>query len=429
MSYAQTSLSKLYAYIWLSLAAFIICVVAFAFHVSAERALRQAEAMRLRSLLLAGELRQSSSDLSRMARSYAATGLEEYREYYQEVLDIRDGRKPRPLEYESTYWHLVDDDSRPVPMGEPSALLQRIEMAGFTQDEFNKLAEAKARSDSLVGIERAAMRLVEAGDGESSENIPPADRLAAVRMLYDAEYRRSKADIMQPIHDLTRMVDTRTASQVAVAERHALLTLNTFIAFGVVMTVLLFQLRRSLLDVLGASVTELHQTVSTVAAGDLAAIAGHDQNKDSIMDKLVELQSHRIDAARQHRESERALTEAEQRFRDVVTAANDGICVIQDALICFANPRMYQLTGYGEDDLIGRSFMELVHEEDRNQLLDNYRKRIDEFEAGVHIVFRMRGRDRRQLIVDGHAAQFEWGGRPATLYLVEEVAGDDPAQK
>jgi PAS domain S-box-containing protein len=298
-----------------------------------------------------------------------------------------------------------------------------MEAAGFTQQEFNKLAEAKAQSDALVGIERAAMRLVETASGGTPEEVSPADRLAAMRMLHDVDYRSGKAEVMQPIHDLTRMVDTRTRQKVATAEWHALLTMTTFVAFGIATTVLLFQLRRSLLGVLGASITDLHQTMSTVAGGGLAAIAGDDRNRDSIMGKLAALQSHRIDAERQHRESERALTEAEQRFRDVVKAAGDGICVIQDALICFANPKMYDMVDFGETELIGRSFMELVHEEDRNRLLDNYRQHVAEFEAGAHIVFRMRDRERRELVVNGHATPFEWGGRPATLYFIKEVPG------
>ena len=64
-------------------------------------------AARDRAHELARELRQSSDDLTRMARTYAVTGDERYRQYFQEILDIRNGAAPRPENYRLAYWDLV----------------------------------------------------------------------------------------------------------------------------------------------------------------------------------------------------------------------------------------------------------------------------------------------------------------------------------
>ena len=66
-----------------------------------------AEHRRYQSFKLADELRQSSDDLTRMARTYVSTGDEKYARYYQEILDIRNGVAPRPLQYDLVYWDLV----------------------------------------------------------------------------------------------------------------------------------------------------------------------------------------------------------------------------------------------------------------------------------------------------------------------------------
>jgi hypothetical protein len=50
---------------------------------------------RISLISLAGELRQSSDDLTRFARTFAATGDGEFRNRYQTVLDIREGRADR----------------------------------------------------------------------------------------------------------------------------------------------------------------------------------------------------------------------------------------------------------------------------------------------------------------------------------------------
>ena len=47
----------------------------------------------------AEELRQSSDDLIRMARAYAATGDGRYLEYFREIVEIRNGGAARPRDY------------------------------------------------------------------------------------------------------------------------------------------------------------------------------------------------------------------------------------------------------------------------------------------------------------------------------------------
>ena len=51
---------------------------------------------RFESSQLADELRQSSDDLTTMARLYVSTGDERFAVQFQEILDIRSGEAPRP---------------------------------------------------------------------------------------------------------------------------------------------------------------------------------------------------------------------------------------------------------------------------------------------------------------------------------------------
>ena len=54
-----------------------------------------AEHQKNRSLELANELFQSSEDLTKMARSYVITGDSIYEQFFFEILDIRNGKRPR----------------------------------------------------------------------------------------------------------------------------------------------------------------------------------------------------------------------------------------------------------------------------------------------------------------------------------------------
>ena len=98
---SKLSIRNIFAAIFLlSLALSIVSLLAL-FRV----ATKQAEAnlvteTRFQSYLLADELRQSSDDLTRLARTYVVTGDASYEQQYMDILDIRNGKKPRPAHYE-----------------------------------------------------------------------------------------------------------------------------------------------------------------------------------------------------------------------------------------------------------------------------------------------------------------------------------------
>jgi hypothetical protein len=175
----------------------------------AESSVRQAaaaEARRSQSLRLAYELRQTSDDLTRMARTYVVTARAQYRDWFQEILEIRDGTAPRPENYDKIYWDVVTDTGRrPSPFGPPIAFATLAASAGFTSSELNLLATAKARSDALADIEESAFALVAKGGS--------ANQQRATQMLFDSGYLRAKDQIMQPIGQVLALVDTRTAAR------------------------------------------------------------------------------------------------------------------------------------------------------------------------------------------------------------------------
>ncbi|MDT7579462.1 MAG: two-component system, sensor histidine kinase, partial [Pseudonocardiales bacterium] len=180
----------------------------------AERSVQDAtaaEARRSESLRLAYELRQTSDDLTRMARSYVATGEPRYLAWFREILAIRAGTAPRPTGYDGIYWDTVTDTGqRPTPFGAPVAFASLAARAGFDGPEQALLASAQSRSDALALLEERAFALVAAGPATT-----PTDRALATSMLNDATYLHAKAEIMQPIGQVLRLVDTRTAQDTA----------------------------------------------------------------------------------------------------------------------------------------------------------------------------------------------------------------------
>ena len=171
------------------------------------------------SYLLADELRQSSDDLTRMARAYVATGNPEFEREYWTILDIRNGVLPRPTAYNRIYWDFVAaTGKKPRADGEKVALHVLMVREGFTPEELAKLELAQKNSDGLVKAETVAMNamkgLFEDESGKFTTRKEP-DKELANKLMNDENYYNTKAEIMRPIDDFYQMFQKRTEQAVA----------------------------------------------------------------------------------------------------------------------------------------------------------------------------------------------------------------------
>ena len=191
-----------------------------------QRELKLTTSRRYASYLLADELRQSSDDLTRMARTFVLTGDSKFELMYWEILAIRNGEAPRPRDYERIHWDLVAGDPGFVPEHEAAkgSLRTRMEQLGFTATELSKLEEAQNLSNELVSSERVAMNarkgLFRDASGEFTITGPPDTELAS-GLLHDANYHAAKAAIMKPVNVFFELLDSRTSAAVVAAERRA----------------------------------------------------------------------------------------------------------------------------------------------------------------------------------------------------------------
>jgi PAS domain S-box-containing protein len=129
------------------------------------------------------------------------------------------------------------------------------------------------------------------------------------------------------------------------------------------------------------------------------------------------------------KQAEAALRESEEKYRLVIDTAGEAILVAQDAKMVFTNPRTSEMTGYTREELLGRSFIEFIHPDDRTLVADRYRRRI----AGEHVPdrydFRIVGRGGETHQVEINAVRIDWMGRPATLNFLADVTERKQAEE
>jgi diguanylate cyclase (GGDEF)-like protein/PAS domain S-box-containing protein len=125
-------------------------------------------------------------------------------------------------------------------------------------------------------------------------------------------------------------------------------------------------------------------------------------------------------AIERSREAE-ALRRSELRYRRLVETANEGICVVQGDEIRFMNPKLCQLVGYEADEAVGQSFLQFVHEQDRDLLQQGRRKRQQSQQTEFHYLVRLVTRHLGVRWFELSGAEFEWEAQSATLNFLSDV--------
>lgn len=265
---------------------------------------RIAEEQRYHSTLLANELRQSSDDLTRLARTYAQTGDTRFEKQYYDVLAIRNGIKPRPLEYHRIYWDFMAvSDTPPRKNGAPISLQQLMKNVGITQDELTALTQAQNSSDRLVNTEIIAFNAMQGRFADKSEQFTikkTPDREFAQRILSDKQYHQDKATIMQGIDTFYQMIADRTEKQLFDTKHEADSWLGIVIATLVISLLILFfmlkSLYRQLYRMLGAEPAYSTAIVNEVAMGNIGiTIALDKHDSGSLLYNIKTMSNHLSD--------------------------------------------------------------------------------------------------------------------------------------
>ncbi|MFZ3044499.1 MAG: PAS domain S-box protein [Desulfatirhabdiaceae bacterium] len=116
-----------------------------------------------------------------------------------------------------------------------------------------------------------------------------------------------------------------------------------------------------------------------------------------------------------------ALVESEKKYRLLVNTAPMGIMVTQDRVLELVNPRVLSISGYSEQELISRTFFEIVHPDDRAMVMTFHARRLNGEE--VPETYRMRVITKAGVIkwIENKGVLINWKGRPATLNFLFDI--------
>jgi len=212
---------------------------------------------------IADEFRHTSMNLTRFARTYSATGKQKYWDDYWTIVNWRSGEIPRP--------DFVHNELHP---GEKVAQSDIMKEIGYTESEFQMLAEISKMSNDLINLEDQAMKSVEAGQFiDGPEKMLPNESINefAVRILYSDLYHNEVYKIWGTVAEFVEILDTRIFAEISYYSRIVIIMdILSFIILAIIVLGISFVLYYILNKLLGGEPSEIADMVQQIAGGNLA---------------------------------------------------------------------------------------------------------------------------------------------------------------
>jgi PAS domain S-box-containing protein len=314
--------------------------------------LENAYKMQHRSLILADELRQSSDDLTRMARTHVITGKEMFKEQFHTVLDIRNGLKPRPKHYNRIFWDFYTlDGAKPLLDGPKVALRTLMKEAGFPEEELELLYKSQKESDDLTYLETKAMNAIKGIFQDKNGNYTikkEPDFALARQIMHGEQYHKAKIAIMKPLNEFYKAFETRT--QTKVNEAHETVKkMETYLSLAVLFLIILF-----VFSFFFIILYRIIHPVQMLNKGMLK-LAKNDMNIDLPQKVFMDEVSEMIGAVEVFKDNAIKLMESQKQNKRLLDLAGEGIFGLDaKGRFIFANPTASKILGYSSKELIGQ---------------------------------------------------------------------------
>ena len=158
----------------------------------------------------------------------------------------------------------------------------------------------------------------------------------------------------------------------------------------------------------------IHRNGNTVWVRDEAMLVLDQKGKPLVLQGVMTNITDRKSAEEERHKSE-------EKYRLVVENANEAIVVAQEGYLKFVNPKMIEILGYPEKELLSQPFTKFIHPADRKMVVERHWKRIKGEEVPSIYDFRVITRKGDVKWLEINAVTINWGNQPATLNFLTDI--------
>jgi PAS domain S-box-containing protein len=163
----------------------------------------------------------------------------------------------------------------------------------------------------------------------------------------------------------------------------------------------------------GTTSSYLHEVQRRLRAANLAQAGANQQLQGTLQAQTAAQQQQEATLVR--------LSESEERYRRLLERIQDGVVIVQDARVSYANRHFADLLGDTPEGLVGSELDELADPAERAALAERYRRWQQGLPGEAHFEARLRTRSGALRRVSLRVGTAEFEGRRAVVATVRDV--------
>jgi diguanylate cyclase (GGDEF)-like protein/PAS domain S-box-containing protein len=122
------------------------------------------------------------------------------------------------------------------------------------------------------------------------------------------------------------------------------------------------------------------------------------------------------------------VSSAEEKYRTIVDNASQAIIISQNGIVRFVNNAAEHLTGSSRDELIGKNFHDLVHGDDRQRVLEDHARILNNGEMNRPHRFRIIHKAGHSILIEANVVAITWQGNRAIISFLEDATEHKKAE-
>jgi PAS domain S-box-containing protein len=129
-----------------------------------------------------------------------------------------------------------------------------------------------------------------------------------------------------------------------------------------------------------------------------------------------------VEDVTERKRMEIGMRENEEKYRNVVERAQEGITIIQDTRVKFANESLARMWGGTVEEIIDTPFADYVHPDEMSMVADLYRRRLAGEDVPAKYETVLKRKDGGKVDAEINSGLIPYLGKPALLVIIRDIS-------
>jgi PAS domain S-box-containing protein len=157
-----------------------------------------------------------------------------------------------------------------------------------------------------------------------------------------------------------------------------------------------------------------------------------EKTKNQLIQELNKLRRQWKKSQKSYRDfdqTKRDLQECEEKYRNLVERANDGIAIIEEMRFKYVNPRLAEMGGYTVQELIDKPFVEYIDPDELPMVAERHKRRLAGEEVPSIYESAIKGKNGQKVLVEFNVNVSRSNGKSTSFVIIRDITRRKKAEQ